>query len=61
MGEVVLPRFGDGTVDDAGNPEGVEGTGDDPEMADLDVGALDEFSRGGHTRGFSGKYKDLAV
>ena len=61
VGEVVLPRFGEGTVDDRGNPEGVEGTGDDPEMADRDVGTFDEFCRGGHMWGFSGNYKDLEV
>ena len=61
VGEVVLSCLGDGTIDDRGNPEGVEGTGDDPEMADRDVGSFDEVSRGGHSRGFSGKYKDLAV
>jgi hypothetical protein len=61
VGEVMLPRLGDGTVDDRGDAEGIEGTGDDPEMADRDVGSFDEISRGGHTKGFSGKYKDLAV
>ena len=45
MGEVVLSCLGDGTIDDRGNPEGVEGTGDDPEMADRDVGSFDEVSR----------------
>jgi hypothetical protein len=34
---------------------------DDPEMADRDVESFDEVSRSGHNRGFSGKYKDLAV
>jgi hypothetical protein len=61
VGEVVVPCFGNGTVNDLGDPEGVESTGDDPEMADRDVGSFDEISRGGHSRGFSGKYKDLAV
>jgi hypothetical protein len=61
MGEMVLPRFGDGTVDDPSDPEGVKGAGDDPEMADRDVGTFDELSRSGHMKGFSGKYKDLAV
>ena len=28
---------------------------------DRDVGSFDEVSRSGHNRGFSGKYKDLAV
>ena len=47
--------------DDPRDPGGVEGAGDDPEMADRDVGAFDEISRGRHSNGFSGKYKDLAV
>lgn len=61
VGEVVLPLFGDGTVDDFGDPEGIKRTGDDPEMADRDVGTFDELCRSGHSNGFSGKYKDLAV
>ena len=61
VGEVVLPCLGNDTVDDPGDPEGVESTGDDPEVADRDVGSFDELSRSGHSRGFSGKYKDLAV
>lgn len=62
VGEVVLPpHFGDGTGDDSGNPEGVKGTGDEPEMADRDVGSFDELSRGGHSEVFSGKYKDPVV
>jgi len=61
VGEVVVPCFGNGTVNDPGDPEGVESTGNDPEMADRDIGAFDEVSRSGHNRGFSGKYKDLAV
>ena len=61
VSEVVLPCLGDGAIDDPGDPEGVEGAGDDPEMADRDVGAFDEISRSGHSNGFSRKYKDLAV
>jgi hypothetical protein len=56
-----MPRFGNSTVDDPGDPEGVESTGGYPDMADRDVGAFDEVSRSGHSNGFSGKYKDLAV
>jgi hypothetical protein len=48
MGEMMLPRFGDGTVDNRGDAEGVKGTGNEPEMADRDVGTLDEVTRGGH-------------
>ncbi len=33
-GEVVLPHLGDSTVDKTGDPGGVKGTGDDPEVAD---------------------------
>jgi len=61
VGEVVLPFFRYGTVDDTGDPEGIKRTGDDPEMADRDVGAFDELCRSWHSSGFSGKYKDLAV
>ncbi len=61
VGEVVLPHFGDDTADDSGNPGGVKGTGDDPEMADRDVRSFDKLSRSGHSRVFSGKYKDLVV
>ena len=46
MGEVVLPRFGEGTVDGRGDAEGVESTGDDPDIADRDLGTFDEVSRG---------------
>ena len=53
VGEVMLPCLWDGTVDDRGNAEGVEGVGDDPEMTERDVGSFDEVSRGGHSRGFS--------
>ena len=53
VGEEVLPRLGDGTIDDLGDVEGIEGAGDDPEMADRDVGPFDEVSRSGHSRDFS--------
>jgi len=57
----VLPCFRNGTVDDPGDPEGIKRTGDDPGMADRDVGASNELCRGGHSSEFSGKYQDLAV
>lgn len=53
MGEVVLLRLGDDTVDDPGNAVSVQGPGDDPKMADRDIRSFDEVSRGGHNRGFS--------
>jgi len=37
---------------DPGDTEGAEGAGDDPEMADRNVGSFDEIGRGGHIRGF---------
>lgn len=52
VGEVVVPRLGDGTADDLSDSEGVEGSGDDSEMADRDVVSSDEISRSGHKRGF---------
>ena len=61
MGEVVVPCLRDGTADDLGDAKGVEGAGDNPEMADRDVGSFDEVSRGGRSNGFSRNYKDLAV
>jgi len=33
VGEVVVPCFGNGTVNDPGDPEGVESTGNDPEIS----------------------------
>ncbi len=53
VGGVVLLRLGDGTIDGRGDAEGVGGTGDDPKMADRDVGSFDEVSRRGYSRGFS--------
>ncbi len=53
VGEVVLPRFGNSTVDDRGDAKGIESTGDDPEMTDRYVGAFDETSRRGHIWSFS--------
>lgn len=61
MGEVVLPRLGDGTVSGLGDAEVVEGAGNDLEIGDRDAGSFDEVSRGGHIRGFFRKYKDIAV
>jgi len=52
MSEVVVTGFGDGTVDGPGDLEGVESTGDDPEIADRDVGVFDEVNRSGHIRGY---------
>jgi len=62
-GVVVYRSFGETgkPVDDLGDPEGIKRTGDDPEMADRNVGSFDELCRCGHSSGFSGKYKDLAV
>ncbi len=60
MGEVVV-GFGKGGIDHGGNLKGGVGTGDDPKVADRDVGAFDEVSRSGHRRGFPWKYKGLAV
>jgi len=56
-----VPCLRDGTADDLGDAKGVEGAGDNPEMADRDVGSFDEVSRGGRSNGFSRNYKDLAV
>ena len=42
MSEVVRPGLGDGTVDDPGDAQAVEGAGHDPEVADRDVGTFDE-------------------
>lgn len=53
MGETMLPRFWEGTVDNWGDAKGVEGTGNEPEMVDRDVGTFDEVIRGGSIRGFS--------
>ena len=46
VGEVVVLCLGDGTVNDRGDAEGVEGAGGDPEIIDRDVGSFDEVSRG---------------
>jgi len=62
LGEVVLPRLGDGTVDDPEMPRvSMVCRRDDPDMAYRDVRSFDEAGRDGHTRGFAGKYKDFAV
>jgi len=43
----VLPCPGDGAVDDPGDPEGIEGASDDPNMADRGVRSVNEESTRG--------------
>ncbi len=46
--EVVMARLGDRTVNDRGDIESIEGTGNNPKVTDRDVGSFNEGSRGGH-------------
>jgi hypothetical protein len=44
----VVARLGDRTVNDRGDIESIEGTGNNSEVADRDVGSFNEGSRGGY-------------
>lgn len=47
-GEGVLPRLGNGTIDDRGDDEGIVGTGDDVEIADgEDRDVIESVDEGG--------------
>jgi hypothetical protein len=55
----VVPLFGDGTVNDPGDTEGVKGTGNGLDMTDRDIGFVDDVNRSRQIRGLSGNTKIL--